>query len=71
MTDILETYRAEQAESVELIHAGNPDISDADAEWQAAELRCHIYRKGRWPTVEDVRAWHESLTNGREHWLTD
>jgi hypothetical protein len=71
MTDILETYRAEQAESVELIRAANPDIGDADAEWQAAELRFHIYRKGRRPTVEDVGAWRESLTNGREHWLTD
>ena len=66
--DILETIRAEIAEAAKLARAANPDISAADAEGQAAELRFHIYRKGRWPTVEDVRAWQDPKLR-KEHWL--
>jgi hypothetical protein len=68
MTDILETHRAEQTEAIKLLRAAFPDISitDAVADSAARELRDGwIYRKGRWPDENEVRAYWK----GREQQL--
>ena len=58
MTNCLETHRAEQAEAIELLREAFPGIGDAAAEGAAGKLRdWWIYRKGRWATVDEVRAY--------------